>query len=135
MAPGKAGAVLTLERWADLRQEGWYSGDAAAYALTPHGALLEGAAEDLAVVNLLAGEVFLFGFDRRTRAGVWQEAIPNILAFSGRRPVMDQPRLHGRRQHVESRCALGQLALLNSHRPVFPRASDMSWDGNMAAGP
>src|SRR2546429_2281312 len=40
----------------DLRTEGWYAGDIRAHDLPPHGALLEGAAEGLAVVSLLAYE-------------------------------------------------------------------------------
>src|SRR3954469_5179372 len=56
LAPGKLALRFTLERWADPRREGWYSGDTRAHFLTPHAALLEAAAEDLAVVNLLACE-------------------------------------------------------------------------------
>jgi len=54
LGPGKLALRFTIERWADLRGEGWYSGDTRAHFLSPHAALLEAAAEDLAVVNLLA---------------------------------------------------------------------------------
>src|SRR5262249_46303529 len=86
LAPGKIALRFALERWVDLRKEGWYSGDIRAHFLTPHGALLEAAAEDLAVVNLLAFE--LNRIDKRTRA---HPGIFNILAFSGQRPALEMP--------------------------------------------
>src|SRR5262249_42705723 len=53
LTPGKVALRFTIERTPDLRERGWYSGDTRAHCLTPHAALLEAAAEDLAVVNLL----------------------------------------------------------------------------------
>src|SRR5262249_9488957 len=53
LGPGKLALRLELKRWIDLRNEGWYSGDTRAHFLAPHAALLEAAAEDVAVVNLL----------------------------------------------------------------------------------
>src|SRR4051812_33570177 len=43
---GKLSLRLTLERWINLRDEGWYSGDSRCHFLTPHAALFEGMAED-----------------------------------------------------------------------------------------
>ncbi|MBI1829895.1 MAG: hypothetical protein HYR84_00425 [Planctomycetes bacterium] len=51
---GKMSLRFTIERWCDMRQEGWYSGDTRVHFLSPDAALLEGQAEDVAVVNLLA---------------------------------------------------------------------------------
>ena len=56
LGPGQIALRVAMERWTDLRAEGWYSGDTGCVSLSPHAALLEGAAEDLAVVNLLADE-------------------------------------------------------------------------------
>lgn len=68
--------TLTLElqkvlRW---REQGWVSADTHVHLLSPHTALLEGKAEDVNVVNLLAsqwGELFtnVGDFDGRTTLG------------------------------------------------------------------
>src|SRR5262249_36007588 len=114
LSAGKLALRFELERWIDLRAERWYSGDTRSHFLTPHGALLEGAAEDVAVVNLLAWECLIFGEGKQHRA------IPNILAFRGQRPALEVPghmvvvntmNLHG---------DLGRLLLLNCHRVVYP---------------
>jgi hypothetical protein len=112
---GKIALRFALERWADLRGEGWYAGDLRAHFLTPHGALLEGAAEDLAVVNLLATECEVPGPDGKT-----YPAIPNLLAISGQRPALETAghlvvvNTHNRHP------VLGSLGLLNCHRVVYP---------------
>src|SRR5262249_40298133 len=76
LAAGKMALRFTVERWIDLRAEGWYSGDTRAHFLSPHAALLEAAAEDLAVVNLLA-----FQLDSKK-----YPSVPGLLAFSGQQP-------------------------------------------------
>lgn len=110
---------LAVERWADLRQQGWYSGDGRAHYLAPHAALLEAAAEDLAVANLLAFEDP--GPDISEPAA--PRSIPNILAFSGQRPALEMP---GHQVIVNTHNVhpvLGSLGLLNCHRPVYPLTS------------
>jgi hypothetical protein len=103
LPPGKMALRYQVDRWIDLRQEGWYSGDIGATALTPHGALLEAAAEDLAVVNLLA-----------------REQTSNVLAFSGQRPALEMPG-HLVVVNTCNECHdLGTFALLNCHRMVHP---------------
>src|SRR5262249_7374050 len=82
---------------------------------TPHTALLEAAAEDLAVLNLLAHTWFVRDEEDRQF-----ETYPNLTAFSGQRPALELP---GHMVVVNTlNCAsrLGQLALLNCHRVVFP---------------
>src|SRR5262245_39448282 len=66
---GKRSLRFTIERWCDLRKEGWHSGDTRVHFLSPDAALLEGQAEDVTVVNVLAMQ--------------YERAIPNILSFSG----------------------------------------------------
>ncbi len=112
LGPGQISLRLAIERWTDLRAEGWYSGDTRAIDLPPHAALLEGAAEDLAVVNLLALE--------RQGNGGRPSALPNLLAFSGTRPIVEMPGCLVAVNTLNSHPVLGTMALLNCHRPVYP---------------
>jgi hypothetical protein len=125
LGPGQASLRLKIERWSNFREEGWYSGDTRAHFLTPHGALLEGAAEDLAVVNLLAAECTVRGPYGRDYV-----AVPNLLAFSGQRPALELP---GHLVIVNTQNAhpvLGTLGLLHCHRVVYPLTlgGADSWD-------
>src|SRR5262249_37188866 len=134
LSSGKLAVRVSLERWADLRAQGWYSGDCRCHFLIPNAAHLEGAAEDVGVVNLLAKEVDLLADDcdsksRRPRRRQFP-AIPNLLAFSGQRPtletighmvVVNTYNYHGREGEAHSDFGvLGDLSLLNCHRVVFP---------------
>jgi len=114
LAPGKLALRFELERWTDLRAERWYSGDTRCHFLTPHAALLEAAAEDVAVVNLLCRESPAYGATEKVRA------LQNVLAFSGQRPALEKP---GHMVVVGSMNldpTLGRLLLLNCHRVVYP---------------
>jgi len=112
---GQLALRYSLERWIDLRQERWYSGDIRCHFLTPQGALLEGAAEDIAVVNLLAVEHM-----RNAKAAGECSSIPNILAFSGQRPALEGAGHMVVVNTLNVHPALGGLGLLNCHRTVFP---------------
>jgi hypothetical protein len=111
LGPGKIALRLTIERVLDWRSRGWYSGDGRVHELSPHAARLEGAAEGLDVVNLLAHE--------RPPHGDRPSAFVNLLAFSG-----GQPALEGSPHVVVNTCnthpILGSVALLNCHRVVYP---------------
>src|SRR5215471_6613724 len=39
LTPGKLALRLSIDRWADLRAEGWYAGDMRCHFLSPHAAL------------------------------------------------------------------------------------------------
>ena len=54
LGKGQISLRFSLERWTESSKSGWYSGDTRAHHLSPHAALIEAAAEDLAFVNLLA---------------------------------------------------------------------------------
>jgi hypothetical protein len=111
---GKLALRLELRRWADSRQQGWYAGDTQAHFLTPHGALLEAAAEDLAFVNLLAFEL------KRDKNDAVHPGLSNILSFSGQQPLLEVPG-HCVVVNTWNRSEiLNSLALLNCHRIVFP---------------
>jgi hypothetical protein len=116
VGPGKMALRFTLERWTNLPQKDWYSGDSRAHFISPHAALLEAAAEDLTVVNLLVLET----------DEPWP-SIPNILSFSGQRPALELPGhivvVNTLNQHEP----LGRLGLLNCHRPVYPLRAGARW--------
>src|SRR5262249_6623759 len=116
LAPGQASIRLEIERWSDLRKENWVSGDTSCAYITPHAALLETAAEDLAVVNLLIMESQV----KKKSDEKPLYAIPNLDAFSGQEPCLEKDRhmvvVNSRNHHP----TLGVLNLLNCHRVVFP---------------
>jgi hypothetical protein len=111
LGPGKMAVRLEIKRWSDIRQEGWYSGDTMVAIISPHAALLEAEAEDLAVVNLLAMH---FPWREKT----W--CAPNLLAFSGQLPALERSGcivvVNTNNLHPK----LGSVTLLNCHRIVFP---------------
>lgn len=112
LAAGKLSLRLTLQRWSDLRRDGWHGGDCRAHFLSPFAALLEGRAEDLAIVQLLAQE--------HAVAGV--PAIANLLAFSGQQPALAAPDCLVAVNTLNAHPVLGSLGLLHCHRIVFPLA-------------
>lgn len=115
LGPGQMALRFAVERWTDARAKGWYSGDTRCHFITPHSALLEAAAEDLDVVNLLACEQRLPSLD-----GTAYQTASNLTAFSGQSAALEA---HGRLVAVNTLNAhpvLGRVGLLYSHRPVFP---------------
>jgi hypothetical protein len=136
--PGKLALRFDIKRWINLREQGWYSGDVYARFLSPHAALLEGAGEDLAVVNLLAAEYEAWDLTLQQSsaapdsenpnpvagAGEYREKqhkhISNILAFSGQEPALEIPGHMVVVNTLNQHPTLGHLALLNCHRIVFP---------------
>lgn len=103
--PGKMSFRFTMERWIDLAADGWCAGDICSYEMSPHAALLEASALDLAVVDLLI----------RERPG----AIANIAAYSGQRPALAEPG-HLVVVNTANQSPHGRLLLLNTHRTVYP---------------
>ncbi|MFN4260329.1 MAG: CehA/McbA family metallohydrolase [Gemmataceae bacterium] len=116
LAPGKLALRFTIERWSDARPQGWYAGDTRCHYLSPHAALLEAAAEDVAVVNVLAEQQPA----RRQEKALTPPSIPNILEFSGQQPALARPGhlvvVNTHNYHP----VLGSLGLLNCHRVVYP---------------
>jgi hypothetical protein len=110
LSRGKLALRFEVERWADLRGQGWYAGDTDCHFLSPRAALLEGAAEDLAVVNLLAQQ----------SPSQSCPAIPNILDFSGQVPAVELPGHLVAINTLNWHPRLGSLLLLNCHRVVYP---------------
>ncbi len=112
LGPGQVSLRLAVERWTDLRAEGWYAGDTRCLFLAPHAARVEGAAEGLAVVNLLAVEC--------PASADGPAAVSNLLAFGGTKPCLEMPGHVVAVNTLNAHPVLGTVALLDSHRPVFP---------------
>lgn len=111
LGPGKIAIRLTLDRALDWHSRGWYSGDGRVQHLSPHAARLEGGAEGLDVVNLLAHE--------RPPHGNHPAAFVNLLAFSGTLPALPGPPAVAVNT-LNTHPILGTVALLNCHRVVYP---------------
>ena len=109
LGAGKMSMRFSIERIADLRAYGWHSGDTCAYFLSPHAALLEAEAENLAVVDLLVREQEIEG----------RPGFSNIAAFSGQTPALSRPG-HMVVVNTRNQGPAGALLLLNSHRVVYP---------------
>ena len=109
---------LPLDRTIDLHAGRWITADTHVHFLAPSTALLQAAAEDVDLVNLLATQ--------------WGDLFTNVTDLpwgsmadpSGRRIVVVGTE---NRQSV-----LGHLALLGAHRPVHPLASGGPPEGRMA---
>ncbi|HEY2911078.1 MAG TPA: hypothetical protein VGI99_12575, partial [Gemmataceae bacterium] len=111
LGAGQMALRFAIQRRIDMRGQGWRSGDSRCHFLSPHDALLEAAAEDLDVVNLLIAERQVASGGKRYRVAA------NIAAFSGQAPALEA---HGRIVAVNTLNAhptLGTLGLLYSHRP------------------
>jgi hypothetical protein len=113
--PGQISLRLAVQRWIDWRAAGWLSGDVRCHELSPHAAVLEGAAEDLAFVNLLAVE--------HPPDDAQPPALSNLLAFSGTEPAVATPECAVVVNTLNVHPVLGTVGLLNCHRPVFPLRS------------
>jgi len=128
---GKVALRYAVERWTDMRREGWYAGEIRAHYLMPHAALLEAAGEDLAVVNLLAEAVTVrhcsdsdLMLGKPALAMPHYPAYPNLLAFSGQRPCLEKPGHMVVVNTYHDHRRLGTVALLNCHRIVYPLLVD-----------
>ena len=115
LGPGQMALRFAIARWTNSRADGWVSIDARCHFLAPHAALLEAAAEDVDVVNLLVRPFRMLALD-----GESYSTAPNLLAFSGQSPALEAGRRAVFVNTLNAHAVLGAVALLNSHRPVFP---------------
>jgi len=103
---GQKGLKLKIDRWKDLRSQGWVTADTHVHFLSPHTAWLEAQAEGVNVVNLLAsqwGRLFTNVGDLTGRPGVVQD---DTIVFVGTE----------NRNHM-----LGHMSMLGTQGlPVFP---------------
>lgn len=115
LGPGQMALRLAVRRVSDVRSGGWVPGDTRCHFLPPHAALLEAAAEDLDVVNLLACVQ-----DFPSIHGTAYPTAPHLDAFSGQRPSLEADGRMVVVNTLNTHPALGKVGLLNGHRPVFP---------------
>ena len=110
VAAGTHEIVIEIERVLPWRKKGWVTADTHVHFLSPMSALLEGAAEGVNVVNLLASQ--------------WGELMTNVGDFDGR-TTWGSKEAGGdgeylvrvgteNRQHV-----LGHISLLGYHGPII----------------
>ena len=117
LGAGQIALRFALARWTDSRADGWVTVDTRCHFIGPHAALLEAQAEDVSVVNLLATPFPVLALDAHTYT-----TTPNLLAFSGQVPALERDGCSVVVNTFNAHPVLGKVALLNSHRPVFPLA-------------
>jgi hypothetical protein len=117
LGAGQMALRFAIARWADSRADGWMSVDTRCHFLSPHDALLEAAGEDLDVVNLLATPQRFPSLD-----GTAYLTVPNLSAFSGQVAALQRDGRAVAVNTFNTHPVLGKVALLHSHRPVFPLA-------------
>jgi hypothetical protein len=115
LGAGQMALRFAVRRWSHLAAEGWHAGDGRAHFISPHAALLEAAAEDVGVVNLLACPQPLPSLD-----GTAYQTLPNMTAFSGQAPALAADGRVVVVNTLNSHPVLGRVGLLNCHRAVFP---------------
>ncbi|MCS7270079.1 MAG: hypothetical protein NZ703_03245 [Gemmataceae bacterium] len=106
---------LTLQRRWDHRAAGWLALDLRCHDLTPHLALLEGRAEGLDVIQLLARRIPFLSQD-----GQIYDIVPHLAAFSGQQPLLSCDHTQVYVNTLNEHPVLGRVALIHAHRPVFP---------------
>ena len=117
ISPGKMALRFEIERWTNRADTGWLSADTRVQYLSPHAALLEAAAEDLDIANLLIRRYFHLANDGNTYF-----TYPNATAFSGQSALLEKGNASVVVNTFNEHPYLGKLSLLNSHRPVYPIA-------------
>ncbi|MFM8271916.1 MAG: hypothetical protein ACKODX_06220 [Gemmata sp.] len=115
LGAGQISLRFTIERWTNSRAEGWAQVDTRCHFIGPHAALLEGQVEDLDAVNVLATPLPLLTMDANTYT-----TVPNLLAFSGQLSAVERAGHAVFVNTLNTHPVLGKVALLHSHRPVFP---------------
>lgn len=109
IAPGQQELTLRLKRLADMRKDGYYSGDTHVHFISTQGAHLEAAGEGVHVVNLLQSQ--------------WGHLFTSTEEFTGQPSISRDGETivyatQENRQHI-----LGHLTLLGVKKPIMPWCS------------
>jgi len=109
IGPGQRELELTLKRAADWRRDGWVTADTHVHFISPHTAWLQGQAEGLNLINLLASQ--------------WGRLFTNVGDITGQVGVeKDETTVWvgtENRNHI-----LGHVSMLGTHgQPVYPMCS------------
>ncbi|MBU4212197.1 MAG: CehA/McbA family metallohydrolase [Verrucomicrobia bacterium] len=104
--PGQKELELNIDRWKNLRRDGWVTADTHVHFISPHTAWLEGEAEGVNVVNLLASQ--------------WGRLFTNVGDLTGRVGVAEGDTIvyvgTENRNHM-----LGHMSMLGTQGlPVYP---------------
>ncbi len=104
--PGQKKLELKIDRWKDFRKQGWVTADTHVHFISPHTAWLEGQAEGINVVNLLASQ--------------WGRLFTNVGDFNARIGVVEDDTIvyvgTENRNHM-----LGHMSMLGTKGlPVYP---------------
>ncbi|MFC1671812.1 CehA/McbA family metallohydrolase [Planctomycetota bacterium] len=105
--PGQKNLKLKINRWKDLRSKGWVTADTHVHFISPHTAWLEGQAEGVNVVNLLASQ--------------WGRLFTNVGDIIGKPNVVEDDTIvyvgTENRNHM-----LGHMSMLGTKGdlPVYP---------------
>jgi hypothetical protein len=110
VTPGMQEIVIEIEKVLPWRKRGWVTADTHVHFLSPMSALLEGAAEGVNIVNLLASQ--------------WGELMTNVGDFDGK-TTWGSPEAGGDGEHLvrvgtENRQhVLGHISLLGYRGPII----------------
>ena len=104
--PGQKRLTLSIDRWKNLRSQGWVTADTHVHFLTPQTAWLEAQGEGVNVVNLLASQ--------------WGRLFTNVGDITGRVGVVEEDTIvwvgTENRNHM-----LGHISMLGTKDlPIFP---------------
>lgn len=112
---------VELERWSNLAQEGWFSGDTHSHFMDPTSGMLEMKGEDLNVLNIMVTK--------------WAELITNAEHFTGGPSPLSESD-HIIYVNEESRHGfLGHTNLLNLRELVYPLSWGRQAGGGVIGGP
>jgi hypothetical protein len=111
LGEGQLAFRFAIQKWDVFGASPIRAADTRCHFLSPHAAQLEGAAEGLDFVNLLATVQ-----DYPSTDGHMYRIVPNTTAFSGQHPATGGVFVNTFNIHP----LLGRVGLLNSHRAVYP---------------
>ena len=114
---GQLALRFEMTRWTNSSWDGWLRGDSRGHFISPHAAALEGAAEGLDVVQVLARSSSILARDGNT-----YPTFSNLCDFSGQLPARSAHGCEVSVNTLNKHPMLGALGLLNSHRIVHPLA-------------